>query len=175
MSPEYRIHEDFARPGAAAAWLAVDDVVMGGRSASRLEAHPAGTALFVGVLSLEDGGGFGSVRSPSREWGFGGAQGIVLRVRSDGQRYKLGLRTTDAFDTLVHQAEFQVPAGAWQEVRLPWSAFQPRWRGRAVSQAEPLAPERVRSLGLLIADRQAGPFRLELAWIGSYPDPSRPA
>jgi hypothetical protein len=40
--------------------------------------------------------------------------------------------------------------------------FRPSFRGRAVPDAPPLDPARVRQVGLLIADRQAGPFALAM-------------
>jgi monofunctional biosynthetic peptidoglycan transglycosylase len=52
-------------------------------------------------------------------------------------------------------------------VRLPFLAFAPTFRGRVLSGAPPLDPGAVRRLGLLISDRQAGPFALELAWIAA--------
>ena len=49
-----------------------------------------------------------------------------------------------------------------------FSAFEPVFRGRRVPDHPPLDPAEVKTLGLLIADKQAGPFRLELEWISGY-------
>ncbi len=166
MDEERRV--DFADPGAVEDWTAIDDVVMGGRSASGLRATDGESALFAGRVSLEDGGGFASVRSRPREWALAGTAGIALRVRGDGKTYKLGLRTDDERDGVTWQAAFETRAGVWQTVRIAFDTLAPRWRGRAVTTAEPLRPETVRTLGLLISDRQPGPFRLELAWIGVW-------
>ena len=43
---------------------------------------------------------------------------------------------------------------------LPITDFQPMFRGRVVTDAPALDPARIRVFGFLIADRQAGPFRL---------------
>jgi monofunctional biosynthetic peptidoglycan transglycosylase len=37
--------------------------------------------------------------------------------------------------------------------------------GRLLSSEPPLDPARVRSVGFLIADKQDGLFRLEIAWV----------
>ena len=52
---------DFAEPESAR-WTIVNDGVMGGRSSSDVELTGDNTALFSGFLSLENNGGFASVR-----------------------------------------------------------------------------------------------------------------
>jgi hypothetical protein len=71
----------------------------------------------------------------------------------------LGRRTDDAFDGVQYQARFASQSGEWQDIRLPINEFQPTFRGCTV-QAPTLDPARIRIFGLLISDRQAGPFRL---------------
>ena len=157
----------FDAPASVDDWAAIDDVVMGGVSSSRLRHDPAGHAVFEGVVSLEHGGGFASVRSRPMDLGAPGAAGFVLEVRGDGKRYKLNVRTDDAFDGVNYQAAFEAPPDAWTEVRLPLVEFRPTFRGRVVPNAPPLDPARVRQLGLLIAERQAGPFALAVRAIGA--------
>jgi hypothetical protein len=65
-----------------------------------------------------------------------------------------------------YQAAFEAPAGAWTLVRMPLTAFHPTFRGRRVPGAPPLDPARVRQIGLMIADRQAGAFALALRSFG---------
>jgi NADH dehydrogenase [ubiquinone] 1 alpha subcomplex assembly factor 1 len=154
---------DFSQPAQVALFHAIDDVVMGGRSHSRLAHDPRGFAVFEGVLSLEDGGGFASVRSEPRPRDLSAHGGLVLRVRGDGRRYKLNLRADGAFDGVTWQAAFQPPAGDWTEVALPFAAFAPTFRGRPVA-AGPLDAASVATLGFLVA-RDSGNFRLELSWI----------
>lgn len=148
-------------------WYAIDDAVMGGVSRSRLRHDAAGHAVFEGVLSLDNRGGFASVRSRPRDLGAAGAVAYLLEARGDGRRYKLNLRTDDAFDGMNYQAEFEPPAGAWASVRLPLDAFAPTFRGRHVPGAPPLDPARLRQVGLLIADRQAGSFSLDVRSMGA--------
>jgi hypothetical protein len=147
-------------------WSAIDDVVMGGVSSSRLRHDPAGHALFEGVVSLENNGGFASVRSRPRDLGAPGAAAYRVEVRGDGKRYKVNLRTDEAFDGVNYQAAFAPPPGEWTTVRLPVSGFRPTFRGRAVAGAPPLDPARVRQIGLMIADGQAGAFALAIRAIG---------
>ena len=147
---------------SVADWFAIDDSVMGGVSRSRLRHDAAGHAVFEGVVSLENNGGFASVRSRPLDLAAPGAANYSLEVRGDGKRYKLNVRADDAFDGISYQARFEPAAGTWTVVRLPLSGFRPTYRGRSVPGAPPLDPGRVRQIGLIIAERQAGSFALRL-------------
>jgi hypothetical protein len=59
---------------------------MGGVSHSRLRHDAAGHAVFEGVVSLENNGGFASVRSRPLDLGVPGAANYSLEVRGDGKR-----------------------------------------------------------------------------------------
>jgi len=157
------LHLNFTDAGVAAGWMPVNDVVMGGRSASSF-LPSAGGATFAGEVSFENGGGFASVRTAARRWPTDGARGFTLVVRGDGQRYRFTLRGDD--ESVQYQAGFVAPAD-WSAVELALADFVPRHRGRTLTHAPPLRASDIRTLGFLIADRQAGPFRLEIASIAA--------
>jgi monofunctional biosynthetic peptidoglycan transglycosylase len=163
---------DFAAtaPDPAAAWRPVNDDVMGGVSEGSFEPTEAGAA-FSGTVSLERGGGFASVRAPEADYDLSGADGLRLRLRGDGKRYWCTLYTT-AGGSVSYRAPI-VPPADWATIAVPFDDLVPHRRGTKRPDAPPFAPARVRSLGFLIADEQAGPFRLEVAWIraaSSLPD-----
>ena len=148
---------DFLRPGAAREFGVINDGVMGGVSASRLSAA-AGALRFEGEVSLENNGGFASFRGPVV---FPGATGtLLLTVRGDGKRYKLTLKPNDSTGTPLYQAAFVAPR-EWQTLRFVPGDFAASFRGRSVV-APALRFADMRYVGLLIADRQQGAFRVEL-------------
>jgi NADH dehydrogenase [ubiquinone] 1 alpha subcomplex assembly factor 1 len=153
---------DFADRAEAGAWAPIDDRVMGGISRSRLRHDPAGHAVFEGNVSLERNGGFASVRSAPAVRGRTGAQTCVLEVQGEAKRFKLNFLTEDAFDGLNYQATFIPDSDRWHSLRIPLAEFRPSFRGREVSGAPRLDPARIRQVGLMIADRQAGPFALAI-------------
>lgn len=164
MSPPRILLADFQDPGEVARWWSIDDTVMGGRSSSAV--HPGDrSGIFAGLLSLQSGGGFASVRRRDQPVDLSSCDLIELVVRGDGRRYKLNLRLSE--DGVVYQADFETQPGAWTTAALELASFVPRWRGRPAAGA--LDRRRVKSLGLLISDRQEGPFRLELASIAARP------
>lgn len=153
---------DFSDPGAVAQWAPIDDRVMGGMSSSHLRHDPAGHAVFEGGVSLERNGGFASVRSTPGARGKPGAEAWLIEVRAAGQRFKLSLLTDDRFDSLNYESHFEPATTDWQVLHLPLAAFRATFRGREVPGAPALDPARIRQVGLLIADRQAGPFALDI-------------
>lgn len=156
---------DFGDPGAVAEWAAIDDRVMGGVSSSRLRHDPAGHAVFEGTVSLERNGGFASVRSTPAHRGKAGAQTCSIEARATGKRFKLNLLIDDAFDSINYQASL-APAANWQTLLIPLSTFRATFRGREVPGAPALDPARIRQVGLMIAERQAGAFALDVRRIG---------
>ncbi len=155
---------DFRTPDATR-WAIVNDGVMGGRSSSTLEVSGPGTAMFHGFVSLENNGGFASVRALFDKLDLTGMDGLHLRVRGDGRRYQLRLRTDRNMDGIAYQAEFTTEPGEWREVFIPFSAFQPSHRGWVPRGSPPLDLSSIRQMGFLIGDKKEGPFELEVAWI----------
>lgn len=148
-----------------ASWQPVNDGVMGGCSRSGMQPGPDGTAIFFGEVSFENNGGFASVRCNRLVQPLDRATGLRLRLRGDGKRYKFNLRTDTRLDSINWQVRLDTVANAWQELDFHWSDFRPTRHGHELPETPPLDPAAVVGLGLLIADRQQGPFRLELAWI----------
>jgi hypothetical protein len=145
-------------------WAVVDDPTMGGRSASALIPTDAGAACFTGTVSLESGGGFCSVRSPDFP-PVPAADAVALRVRGDGKTYKLCLHTRYMQPGTSYRAAFDTRPGEWTDLLIPLAEFVlMRFGSRA--GVTPVDPARVTAISLLIADRQEGPFALELAHVG---------
>ena len=152
---------DFQTATNTAAWQVVNDDVMGGMSQSGFRLANS-VALFQGEVSLENNGGFASVRSLPARHDLAGCDAFVVRVRGDGRSYKF---TARSFDSAIYQTVFATENGEWEEHRLPLAEFVPTFRGRILSGEPPLDPAKVTSVGFLISDKQEGPFQLEVAWI----------
>jgi monofunctional biosynthetic peptidoglycan transglycosylase len=162
-----RVLVDFSDAGEVARWGAVNDGVMGGLSDSRLAPASDSTAVFEGNLSLENNGGFASVRREPFGYGLSGAHALVLDVRGDGRRYQFRIRTDDRFDGVAYRAFFDTEQGKWNRITLPFDEFRATFRGRSVPGAPVLDPGQIRQIGFLIADKRPGAFRLEIKTIGS--------
>jgi hypothetical protein len=156
---------DFGAAGTGD-WFVVNDGVMGGRSSSTLKGEDGGVAVFEGYLSLENNGGFASVRTAVPERALAGASSVLLRVRGDGKRYQLRLRPPGRSDGVAFAAGFQTTAGRWTTVELPLESFEPTFRGYRPRGVGPLDAGKIGQVGIMLTDKQEGPFRLEIDWIG---------
>ena len=161
---------EFSETGDVAKWQIVNDGVMGGRSNSqasmvksdsdgKVEAE-SGVMRFAGTLSLENNGGFASVRSrPNGSIGLDPGETIVLRVKGDGRRYTFNLYTPDRRTAFSYQTEFDTTAGQWTKVKLPVDKFVAHSFGRPMPNMQ-LTPSEVHSVGILLADKKPGAFEI---------------
>lgn len=143
----------------AARWHVINDGVMGGGSRSEvLPLEPR--LLFRGEISLANNGGFASIRCRFAD-DFSSAAGFRLAVRGDGRRYQFRLRADEAPGSLTWRAEFAT-TGDLQLIGLELKDFVPVFRGQVVQTAGALNAADIHLLGFMLADRQPGPFRLEV-------------
>ena len=140
-------------------WRSVNDGVMGGVSSGGMISTPAGLA-FQGQLSLENNGGFSSVRRLVDE-DLTHSYGIRLSVKGDGRSYQLRLRQDRNYDGVAWRREFTTD-GSVQTFEFEYSSFEPVFRGRIVNSAGKLDPAQITQLGFLIADKLEGHFSLSI-------------
>lgn len=159
---------DFSNPDDVAQWYSRDDTVMGGVSASQLHTTGEGTAAFAGEVSLENNGGFAAIRSLDSQYDLSEYTGIALHIKSDLKTYSMNIRTDTSSNGLRYQANFKAVRKEWMTVLLPFQNFAAARRGQRPLDAPPLDTQRIRSFGFIIANKQVGPFRLELASIKAY-------
>ena len=163
--PKPRVLFDFSESRAGRQWQSVNDGVMGGRSDGRFRVAENGMMEFFGTLSLENNGGFASVRSRSRKLGLEEGDSLVTRVRGDGRRYTLNLYVPSRRMAFSYRVEFQTKKDEWIEVRVPLKDFVATSFGRSMRNSSPVNPQQVNSVGFLLGDKKAGAFKLEVDWI----------
>jgi NADH dehydrogenase [ubiquinone] 1 alpha subcomplex assembly factor 1 len=148
-------------------WQTVNDGVMGGRSQGNFLQTRNGTLLFAGEISLENNGGFSSIRTRAQDLLLGGYDGLRIRVRGDGRTYKLSLRTSGSSSRIAYWADFETVKGEWTTVQIPFSEWVPTSFGRTLAGPR-LIPSAVNSVGFMLYDKKAGPFSLEVDSIAAF-------
>lgn len=146
----------------ASFWRAVNDGVMGGVSSGSMD-QDGERLVFSGELSLENNGGFSSVRR-SVDQDLSGASKVRMEVRGDGREYQFRIRQSSRFDGVAWRAMFTAKE-SWQTIEIDLAEFNPVFRGRTVAQAGPVVPSEIRQVGFLLADKKAGAFKLEIRHI----------
>jgi NADH dehydrogenase [ubiquinone] 1 alpha subcomplex assembly factor 1 len=168
MSGICQVLFDFERPAGQETWYPVNDMVMGGHSVSEFVVLSGSVAVFMGTVSIENDGGFASVHSRPSRVDLSWATGLQVCFCGDGKRYKLRVRTDASWDGINYEAAFDTVDNGWHTETLPFAQFRPTLRGRRVWDAPALDASSIYSFGILIADRQEGPFRLEIDWLRAY-------
>jgi len=156
---------DFSGTADEPVWNAVNDGVMGGVSRGGAKLI-AGSLHFRGVLSLENNGGFSSIRSGGPTRDLSAAKAIVLRVKGDGRTYRLQLATNAEFrrSRISYQTAFPTKRGEWTEVTVPLATLVPQFRGQKLA-GPTLNRTRIEEIGLSLSDGNPGAFALEVDWI----------
>lgn len=152
---------DFTGADAAKEWQTVNDGVMGGVSEGKFKITDRKTLQFFGTLSLENNGGFASVRTKAKKLGLEKGD-AVAKVRGDGREYTLNLYLDKPQIAFSYRATVQTKKDEWIEVKVPLDKFVATSLGRVVKDAGPVDPKEVNALGFMVSDKKAGPFKLEV-------------
>lgn len=144
-------------------WQIVNDSVMGGSSTSKVSVQEQ-TLIFTGVVSVENNGGFASTRTCINTLNQT-PEHIILQVKGDGKTYQLRLRTSQYLDGPAFTVSFATLKDQWQVITFSADDFSLTYRGKALQQQAKLNFNDVQQLGLMIAKKQQGNFRIELKQI----------
>ncbi len=159
----------FAAADAGQKWQTVNDGVMGGVSDGRFRITDDRTMEFFGALSLQNNGGFASVRSKPADFSIQPGDVIAVRVKGDGRQYVLNLYTKTRRMAFSYRAPLPTTRGEWTETRVPIEDFIPTAFGRRVQGMGAVPPDQIIGIGFMLSDKQAGPFKLEIASVGVMP------
>ena len=171
---------DFANPNAdiKETWGAIDDVVMGGVSKSNIRLAD-GKAIFLGIVSTDNNGGFASVRTRNLEppLDLSEYEGIELKVIGDGKRYKFITRCEGKWDGVGYSHSFDTVDNFATIIRIPFQDLIPVFRAKTVSDAQ-FDRSKIYSLQLMLSKFEydgelnpkfeAGSFRLAVEYIKAY-------
>lgn len=150
---------DFDASTEPNAWRVVDDGVMGGLSAGKFEVDKNGNGRFFGTVSLDNNGGFSSVRHQFATKETSNYTKVVLRVKGDGKNYQFRLKKSTS-DYYSYVYTFST-TGKWQNIEIPFEEFYPSFRGMTLDMPN-YAPSQLQEVTFLIANKVAEDFAIEI-------------
>lgn len=153
---------DFDKSIPEKAWYVVNDVVMGGRSSASIKVDESGHGVFSGHVSLENNGGFASIRHEKRVEGVKDFTKAMIRVKGDGKSYQFRLRE-NSNDRHSYITKFET-SGEWQVIEIPLSSLYPSWRGRKLDMPN-FNSDSFNEICFLIANYKEEDFQLKIDWI----------
>lgn len=148
---------DFDKNSNMESWNVVNDDVMGGRSSGQLEMNAQGHAVFSGTISLENNGGFSSVRYRPERIMLGDATKIKIRLKGDKKKYQLRIKA-NADDYYSYVANFTT-SGDWETIKIDLKDMYPTFRGRMLDQPN-FKDDHIEEIGILIGNKKAQEFNL---------------
>jgi hypothetical protein len=160
-------------------WGALDDVVMGGVSASNLRLSD-NRAIFTGIVSTDNNGGFASIRTRNftPPLDLANYEGIQLRVIGDGKRYKFITRCEGKWDGIGYCYSFDTIYNFPTTINIPFADLIPVFRAKTVGEADKFDSSRIYSMQLMLSKFEydgglnpkfeAGSFSLQIEYIKAY-------
>ena len=163
MSTENK-HIDFGS-SMVEPWRSINDGVMGGLSEGEI-AWKDTVMLWSGQTSLENNGGFASIRGPWEHHDLRAMNRAIIRCRGNGGPFKMTLETSQRWWMPYAYTSFN-PNDNWQDVVIDVEDFS--WSQAQMGDLRNVAPSQelgdVLRIGLMKYDGTAQPFELEVASI----------
>lgn len=143
-------------------WVIVNDDVMGGLSNSSLFISEDCKAVFSGKISLDNNGGFASVRYfPETILKLNNEGDIVLKVKGDGKSYQLRIKLDDN-EYYSYINSFKT-SGEWEIITLSLNDFYPSYRGRKLANASDVKLNgEIVYVSILIGNKKSEFFNIKL-------------
>jgi len=178
---------DFTNPNAQIkeTWGAVDDVVMGGVSQSSIRLAD-GKAIFSGIVSTSNNGGFASVRTRNFDMplDLSAYEGIELKVTGDGKRYKFISRCEGKWDGVGYSFSFDTVYNFPTTIQIPFKDLIPVFRAKTVTEATKIDASKIFSMQLMLSKFEydgalnpkfeTGSFVLQVESIKAYGGNTKP-
>lgn len=140
-------------------WRIVNDGVMGGLSRGSFSLTSEGYGLFKGTVSLDNNGGFTSVRYRFAPLTTNKDSKIKLRLKGDGKEYQFRIKD-DSRQYYSYITTFST-SGEWQDIEIPLSQMVPSFRGRTLNIPN-FSENQIEEIVFLIANKKEERFELLL-------------
>ena len=150
---------DFSKNNSLDNWQIINDGVMGGVSRSEISINEYGNAVFSGTVSLENNGGFCSVRYDFEKIEVKDSKKAVLRIKGDGKKYQFRIRA-NRNDYYSFISYFET-SGNWETIEIPLNEMYPVFRGRKLDMPD-FSGNAIEEIAFLIGNKKEETFRLEI-------------
>jgi NADH dehydrogenase [ubiquinone] 1 alpha subcomplex assembly factor 1 len=122
---------DFNKNSSPRDWRIIDDGVMGGLSQGKFFIDSAGNGVFAGEVSLENNGGFSSVRYQFEKISVTKESKVRIRLKGDGKNYQFRIKDK-ATSYYSYITNFKT-SGDWETIEIKLSELYPSFRGQTLN------------------------------------------
>jgi NADH dehydrogenase [ubiquinone] 1 alpha subcomplex assembly factor 1 len=159
MSDSKQLIFDFNPNSDISSWRVVDDVVMGGMSQGRFKLNENGNGFYFGEVSLENNGGFSSLRYQFKEKNITGYSKIILKIKGDGKDYQFRLK--DEVNNFYSYISSFSTNKDWQLIEINLAEMYPGFRGRKLEMSK-FSSSVIEEIAFLIGNKRNESFQLEI-------------
>ncbi len=138
-------------------WRILDDVVMGGRSDGHFKINADGHGEYTGDVSLENNGGFSSLRYYFETVDASKYSKFKLRLKGDGKTYQFRVKD-DRYHRYSYIYKFET-TGEWQTVEIPFGDMYASFRGYRVDIPN-FKGNQMEEIAFLIGNKKEERFKL---------------
>ncbi|MGB0861919.1 MAG: CIA30 family protein [Saprospiraceae bacterium] len=147
-------------------WFPLNDNIMGGVSTGNFRFTEDNTLIFSGKVALKNKGGFASIRSKTDAVNLEDVKLFKLRVKGDGKSYYFNISSSNFVADPGYQVGFKTKKGIWEEITITVNDFAPAFGGHYGK--DNLQMSEIKLMGIIVSDKQAGAFNLEVDWIKAF-------
>ena len=130
---------------------------MGGKSSGSFVLSPQGYGVFKGSISLDNNGGFSSVRYKFDRKLMKDVTKIKLYIKGDGKNYQFRIKS-NSDDYYSYISTFSTN-GDWQEIEIPLKEMYPSFRGRKIDKQN-FSEDYIAEIAFLIGNKNKETFEL---------------
>lgn len=156
---------DFGNSQTIKKWVVVNDGVMGGLSTGVIS-YTNNTMLFKGKISLDNNGGFASIRTKWSKWDLSKFSKVKMRVKTNGRKYALVLETDRRFYLPTFKHDVSTEEGEWEILEFPLKDFYKSVMGKPTG--DKVSTEKLSQIirmGFILFDKKAGDFNIEIDYL----------
>lgn len=138
-------------------WRIVDDIVMGGRSNGNFTLNNKGHGKFSGKISLENNGGFSSLRYTTESINISKHTKVCIKLKGDGKDYQFRVKA-NRNERYSYINPFKT-SGEWETITIYLKDMYPAFRGRLLDYPN-FDKTTIEELAFLIGNKKAENFEL---------------
>ncbi len=156
---------NFGKTSGVQNWQVITDNVMGGLSNAKIQLTKK-TLKLNGTQSLENNGGFVSLKSPFDRYDLSGYETLIIRYKNTGIQFGFTLETDQPFYKPYYKLKLPKQPKGFAEVEVDLTNFKQYQMGEPTGKniSKSLLSKIIR-IGFITTEKTAGNFELEIDYI----------
>lgn len=147
-------------------WVLLSDNIMGGVTKSKIE-YTSNSVLLSGNISLDNYGGFSSIRTKYKSVDLSQYNGIKIKFKSNNQKFAFTLEDNQNWTKPNYKREFSPKKDdTWEEMIIYFKDFQEIVIGEPTGNTmKAKSLKNIVRMGIMTYEKKEGPFSLEVDYI----------